>query len=251
MLVTISREHVMNAVTMQGHWEGDAVWNWFDGEPLLRVAILTGKGPKAFSAGQDLLEINQSKSDGTKLPSMPASGFLGLSRRVGKKPVIAAVNGYAFGGGFELALNCDLVVASPTAKFSLPEVKRGLYAGAGGLPRVVRTFGMQLAGEIALAGRILSAKELEQYGFLRVSASPDSLLDNALELANNVAEQSPDGIIVTRAGLRQAWETGSVERAAQLVDERYRQPLLEGENLRIGVEAFAKKKKPVWVPSKL
>jgi enoyl-CoA hydratase/carnithine racemase len=145
----------------------------------------------------------------------------------------------------------DLVIASPTAMFSLPEVMQGLYAGAGGLPRVVQTFGMQLAGDIALTGRLLSAEELKQFGFLRVSSSPESLQKEALQIARDIADQSPDGIIVTRAGLRQAWETASVERAAQLIDERYHRALMEGENMRIGVEAFAKKQKPVWVPSKL
>ncbi|KAJ9129907.1 Crotonase, core [Coniochaeta hoffmannii] len=251
MLVTINREKSMNSIPMRGHWEGEAVWTWFDDEPSLRVAILTGAGSKAFCAGADLHEVGATRGKGTAPQPMPSGSFLGITRRVGKKPVIAAVNGYAYGGGFEIALNCDLVIASPTAKFSLPEVKRGLYAGAGGLPRVVRTFGMQLAGEIAMTGRVLSAEELKGYGFLRVSSSPESLLSEALQLATGIADQSPDGIIVTRAGLRQAWETASVERSAQLIDERYHRALMEGENMRIGVEAFAKKQKPSWVPSRL
>ncbi|OAA60271.1 Crotonase, core [Niveomyces insectorum RCEF 264] len=251
LLVTINREKAMNSIPTAGHWEGDAVWNWFDDEPSLRVAILTGKGTKSFSAGADLHEVGRTRGKGSAPQPIPPSGFLGLSRRIGKKPVIGAVNGYAYGGGFELALNCDLVVASPTAQFSLPEVKRGIYAGAGGLPRVVRTFGMQMAGEIALTGRVLSADELSRLGFLRVASSPASLIDEALKMANAVAAQSPDGIIVTRAGLRQAWETGSVERSAQITDERYNRALMEGENMRIGIAAFEKKQNPVWVASNL
>lgn len=110
---------------------------------------------------------------------------------------------------------------------------------------------MQLAGDIALTGRVLSAEELKQYGFLRVSLSPESLLDEALRVAADIASHSPDGIIVTRAGLRQAWETASVERSAQLTDERYSRALMEGENMQIGINAFATKQKPTWVPSKL
>lgn len=110
---------------------------------------------------------------------------------------------------------------------------------------------MQLAGEIALTGRVLTAQELSQLGFLRISSSPDTLISEALQLASAIVDQSPDAIIVTRAGLRQAWETGSVERSTQLIDERYNRPLMEGENMRIGVEAFAKKEKPKWVGSKL
>ncbi|KAF4126523.1 1,4-Dihydroxy-2-naphthoyl-CoA synthase [Geosmithia morbida] len=253
MLVTINRQRAMNSITMDGHWEGRAIWDWYDDEPSLRVAVLTGRGDKAFSAGADLLEVRtiRADGDGSQIRPMPPSGFFGVSRRTGKKPIIAAVNGYAFGGGFEIVLNCDLVVASPSATFSLPESTRGLYAAAGGLPRLVRSFGMHTASEIAMTGRILSAQEMERHGLARVAKSPDTLIDEAFELASSIVAQSPDAIIVTRAGLRQAWETGSVERAFQLVDERYGKGLFEGDNLKIGLSAFAEKKKPEWVPSKL
>ncbi|KAH7014300.1 enoyl-CoA hydratase [Microdochium trichocladiopsis] len=265
LLVTINRESSRNAITVNGHWEGDLLWAWFDAEPTLRVAIITGKGPKSFCAGQDLLEQHRKRGGKAEAegasgkvptvednrPSMPAGGFAGLSKRLGKKPVIAAVNGYAFGGGFEIALNCDLVIASPTATFALPEAQRGLWAAAGGLPRVVRIFGMQLATDLALTGRILTAKEVEHFGFARVSSSPESLIPEALELAGRIAEMSPDAVIVSRAGLRQAWETASVERATQVIDERFARALLTGENFRIGIKAFAEKKKPEWVPSKM
>ena len=150
-----------------------------------------------------------------------------------------------------LTLISDIVVASPEATFGLPEASRGLYAAAGGLARVVRTFGMQLASDMVLAGRKLSAMEAERHGFCRIATSPGSLLEEALALAGQVSTLSPDAVIVSRSGMRQAWETGSVERAAQLTDERYAAALLEGENIKIGLEAFAKKKQPQWLPSKL
>jgi enoyl-CoA hydratase/carnithine racemase len=106
LLVTINRERAMNAIPMAGHWEGEALWHWFDAEPSLRVAVLTGKGRKAFSAGADLIEQrNRTRSPADGRQRLPPGGFLGISRRNGKKPVIAAVNGYALGGGFEIALN--------------------------------------------------------------------------------------------------------------------------------------------------
>lgn len=144
-----------------------------------------------------------------------------------------------------------MVVASPKATFGLPEVKRGLFAAAGGIPRVVRIFGMQKASEIAMAGHVLTAQEAAHHGFARVAKSPDTLLDEAVALAEAVADNSPDAIIVTRHGLREAWETASVERVAQLNQERYGKALMQGDNLRIGLMAFVMKEKPEWVPSKL
>jgi len=242
----------MNSIPMAGHEEGEALWNWYDEEPDLRCAIITGAGRKAFCAGADLIEqrdVSQGKKAATRFPP---SGFAGISRRVGKKPVIAAVNGFALGGGFEIALNCDMIVASPTATFGLPEALRGLYAAAGGLPRVVRNLSMQMATEIALTGRTLSAEEAKSLQLVNViSSSQADVVSEAIKLAQKVATLSPDAVIVSRAGLREAWETGSVERAAQLVDEKFAKRLRNSENMRRGLQAFADKKKPDWVPSKL
>jgi enoyl-CoA hydratase/carnithine racemase len=109
LLVTINRPQAMNSIPSYAHWEAESIFTWFDNEPSLRVAIITGKGSKAFCAGQDLIEQAQLKSQPT--PPVggtlrhPKSGFAGISRRVGKKPIIAAVNGFALGGGFEICLN--------------------------------------------------------------------------------------------------------------------------------------------------
>ncbi|OAA59393.1 Crotonase, core [Cordyceps fumosorosea ARSEF 2679] len=253
LLVTINREKAMNAIHTDGHYEGERLFQWFDDEPSLRVAVITGKGKKAFCAGQDLKMLMERQLSGeqSNVPALPATGFGGLSRRLGKKPVIAAVNGLALGGGFELALNCDMVVASPTATFGLPEVKRGVWAGAGGIPRVVRIFGMQLASEIVLAGRTLTAEEVKHHGFARIAASQEVVVPEAVALAQQITEASPDAIIMSRAGLREAWETASVERAAQIMDERYMRQLVNGENIKLGLMAFVGKEKPQWVPSKM
>lgn len=109
LLVTINREKARNSIPSIGHIEGDAIFTWFDREPSLRVAVITGTGKKAFSAGADLIEQNSRASgnntESKQKPYMPSSGFAGLSRRQGKKPVIVAVNGFALGGGFEICLN--------------------------------------------------------------------------------------------------------------------------------------------------
>ncbi|KAL4916926.1 ClpP/crotonase-like domain-containing protein [Aspergillus aurantiobrunneus] len=268
LLVTINREKRMNAIPTQGHKDGFAIWNWFDEEPSLRVGIITGTGGKAFSAGADLLEQldfrtqsdSAAQDAGSKGGGGNASlgrepmpnGFGGISQRRGKKPVIAAVNGLALGGGFEICLNCDMVVASPRAEFSLPEVQRGLYAGAGGLARIIRTVGMQVGTELALTGRRISAEEAKSLRLINhISESPEKVLGDAIELANRVADVSPDAVIVSRYGLREAWETGSVEQASRATAELYGKKLITGENLKRGLQAFAQKKKPEWVGSKL
>ncbi|TAQ86969.1 hypothetical protein B7494_g4702 [Chlorociboria aeruginascens] len=254
LLVTINREKGMNSIPSLAHWEADEIFTWFDQEASLRVAIITGAGSKAFCAGQDLIE--QAKFKISPPPASarrhPTSGFCGISRRVGKKPIIAAVNGFALGGGFEICLNCDMVVASPKATFGLPEASVGLYAGAGGLPRIVRNCGLQIGSEIAMTGRKLSAKEALDFHLVnRISQTPESVVKESVDMAKKIAGLSPDAIIVTRHGLREAWETASVERAAQITSERYDRALADGANLRIGLDAFAAKKPPQWIPSKI
>ncbi|KAL3439263.1 ClpP/crotonase [Aspergillus tetrazonus] len=228
LLVTINRTQRMNALPMLGHHVGSAIWNWLDDEPSMRVAVITGKGSKMFCAGADLLEQCDARQGEQRSQGVPEGGFAGLSQRRGKKPVIAAVNGLALGGGFEI----DMVVTSPNAEFPLPEVLRGLYAGAGGLARVVRNCGMQIGSELALTGRRLTAQEAKAFNLVnRISASHESVLEEALSLAKQIASMPPNAIIVTRSGLREAWEAAKI--------------------LRIGLEAFAAKKQPQWVDSKL
>jgi enoyl-CoA hydratase/carnithine racemase len=145
-----------------------------------------------------------------------------------------------------------MVIASPKAMFGLPEVAVGLYAAAGGLPRLMRIVGLQIASEIAMTGRKLTAQEALEYRLVnRVSLSPQSVLNECLTLADAISSFSPDGIIVTRQGLREAWDNSSVEHATSRTRQEYVNRLVAGENFKIGVEAFAKKTRPHWVPSHL
>jgi len=260
LLITINRPKAQNSLPYASHWEAHHLLTWFDSEPTLRTCIVTGSGSRSFCAGQDLIEqgrIAQASARGeqyapSQMLTHPPSGFMGISRRTGKKPIIAAVNGFALGGGFETVLGCDMVVASPSASFGLPEASRGLYAAAGGLARLVRNVGIPVATEIAMAGRVLSAAEAKACGLLNVVSKEDgSVVEEAVTLAKRISELSPDAVIVTRAGLRMAWEEASVERAAQKTEEVWGKGLKEGENIRIGLDAFAKKTRPVWVASKL
>ncbi|OAL38396.1 hypothetical protein AYO20_02455 [Fonsecaea nubica] len=260
MLVTINRPAQMNSITYQLHWDMDSLINWFEDEPELRVAIVTGAGKKSFCAGSDLIEMlkvddaagSKSAHEEHEGHKHPLSGFAGISRRSGRKPIIAAVNGYALGGGWEIALNCDVVVASPTATFGLPEPKVGQYAYSGGLPRLVRSAGLHIASYIALSGRSITAQEALGYGLVnRVSQSGDSLIAEAVEVAGEIAALSPDAIIVTRAALREAWKTADVEVAFQDIHRTLYPKLKQGENFREGLAAFRDKRAPSWKPSKL
>lgn len=145
-----------------------------------------------------------------------------------------------------------MIIADKKATFGLPEVQRGLFAGAGGLSRLVRVCGIQKASELALTGRRVTADEAREIGLVnKVCASIDETRKEALALARQIARSSPDAIIATRSGLRESLDCGSVEQATQRTDQRHTKALMASENLRIGLEAFVKKQQPKWVASKL
>ncbi|KAI0409939.1 enoyl-CoA hydratase/isomerase [Xylaria palmicola] len=252
LLVRMDRPKDLNAMSTTGQWEMDSVWKWFDLEPRLSVAVITGTG-RAFSAGADLKEWNDSMAGDAdpkgRMGNAPA--FKPLSRRLGKKPVIAAVNGLAMGGGCEFVVNCDLVVAAEDAYFGLPEVRRGLAAIGGALPRLLRTVGLQRASEFALTGRRATAREMHEWGLVNKVVAADRVVAEAVRYAELIARNSPDAIVCTRAGLRQGWETASVERAVEWTLEKEFAELQRGENMLEGLRAFAEKREPQWKPSKL
>ena len=154
-IVTINRPEVYNAVHPPLSLELDQVWNEFLEDSEQWVAVLTGAGDKAFSAGNDL---KYSAQPGKYKVQQPKSGFAGLTNRFDRtKPIIAAVNGFAMGGGMETALSCDIILASENAKFALPEVKVGFFAAAGGVQRLSRQIGKKAALEMILTGRSVDA----------------------------------------------------------------------------------------------
>ncbi|GAB7352030.1 hypothetical protein MBLNU459_g2543t3 [Dothideomycetes sp. NU459] len=251
LLVRLNRPKQLNCINIDGHEELDAIWSWLDKEPTLRVGIITGTG-RAFCAGADLKEWNKQNSE-AKPRQMPASGFGALSRRGGRKPVIAAVNGICFGGGCEMIVNCDLVVASSKATFALPEVKRGVVAMAGALPRIVRTLGKPRAMEMALTGRTLAATEAQEWGLINkvVGDKEGEVIEAAVEYAKMIAENSPDAVIVSREGIKLGWDGIGAEEGSRLFMENWYPRLVEGENIKEGVLAFVEKRKPKWTAAKL
>ncbi|VUC31579.1 unnamed protein product [Clonostachys rosea] len=252
LLIRMDRPKALNAMTTAAQWEMDSVWKWFDAEPNLSIAILTGTG-RAFSAGADLKEWNGSMAaDADPSKRMgKAPEFTPLSRRMGKKPIIAAVNGLAMGGGCEFVVNCDIVLATEEATFGLPEVKRGVAAIGGALPRLIRNIGLQRASEFALTGRTATAAEMESWGIVNKIVPKDGdLIKEAVSLAATIAENSPDSIICTRAGLRQGWQSDVETAVAETLSKEFEE-LQRGENILEGLQAFTEKRKPVWKGSRL
>jgi enoyl-CoA hydratase/carnithine racemase len=260
LLVSFNRPKSLNCMNIASQWELHGLFEWYDTEPSLRVAVVTGTG-RAFCAGADLKEWDtQNSSGGGRKRDMPPSGFGALSRRAGKKPIIAAVNGLAYGGGMEMCTNVDMVIAAKSATFALPEVKRGVVAIAGALPRIVRTVGRQRAMEMALTGRTLSAAEALSWGLVNAVTEDAPAESNvmrrpvtakALEYAKMIAGNSPDAVIVSREGIKMGWEGVGAEDGSRLLMEGWGRRLFEGENMKEGVRAFVEKRNPNWIGSKL
>ena len=243
LTVTLNRPEVMNALHRPAHVELDAVWTGFAADPELWVAIVTGAGDKAFSAGNDLKYQAAGNQTGH-----PPSGFAGLTARFDLvKPVIAAVNGVAMGGGFEIALACDLIIASDNAVFALPEPRVGLAALAGGLHRLPRQIPLKQAMGMILTGRRVPAREGEALGFVNEVVPEGQALAAAKRWAAQILELSPMSIRASKetvyrglafADLAEAYAT---QRGLPAV-----KALIESEDRVEGPKAFAEKRKPQW-----
>jgi enoyl-CoA hydratase/carnithine racemase len=250
VLARMDRPSALNALSSHALRELDSVLDWYDAEPTLRVMVVTGTG-RAFTAGADLRKWQRTlEGDGEQKFGL-REGHTPFTRRKGRKPVIAAVNGLAFGGGCEFAVNCDLVIAADNAIFGLPEVTKGLAPTGGVLTRIVHTVGMQIASEIVLTGRRISAQEMHSWGIVNKIVAVNEVVDEALRYASMIAQNSPDAIVCARAGLRQAWETADVEVATEQWHREHFSLLEKGENIREGLAAFMEKRSPKWKQSKL
>ncbi|TIA21413.1 ClpP/crotonase [Aureobasidium pullulans] len=269
VLVTLNRPDKLNCVDQTTSKEIAEIWELFDRDESLVVGIITGNG-RAFCTGADLggmfilsakkcidyllitkPEWNEMNRRGI-VNDMSAPGLAGLPRRAGKKPIIAAVNGITMGGGFEMVANCDLVVAVSSAIFSLPEVKRGIVPVAGCLPRLTRTLGLQRTTDLVLTGRNITAKTLYDWGLVtELVDTPEEVVQGAIKTAQLICKNSPDAVVVGRLGIRLSWKAGSVEDTVTTLAEEWYPRLVQGENFKEGIKAFAEKRSPVWVSSKL
>ncbi|MCJ1335622.1 hypothetical protein MMC09_000894 [Bachmanniomyces sp. S44760] len=268
LLVTLNRPKSLNSITRSGHIELDSIWKWYDAEPSLRCAVITGRG-RAFCAGADLKEWdgelgidNNTKEKPRNQQNQqnqqnPPTNFGGISlRQSGKKPIIAAVNGLCHGGGFEMIINCDMVLASRTATFALPEVKLGVVAIAGALPRLVRTVGRQRAMELCLLGGTIGAERAREWGVVNwvgggEGEEDEDVLKEAIRWAGVVAGNSPDSVIVGKAGVEVGWEGVGVGEGGERIRRGVYSRMENGENMKEGIRAFVEKREARWVDSKL
>ena len=239
----LNRPDVMNAMHSPAHHEMDDALNAFAADTDQWVGIVTGAGERAFSAGNDL----KWQATGGKMGS-PPSGFAGLTSRFDlAKPLIAAVNGVAMGGGFEIALACDLIIAAEGAIFALPEPRVGLAALAGGLHRLPRAIGLKRAMGMILTGRRVSAREGLELGFVNEVTSREDLMPAARRWAGLIGECSPMSIRASKSAVLHGLDEPTLEAA---LENQRRYPevaaLFKSEDFIEGPLAFSQKRPPQW-----
>jgi enoyl-CoA hydratase len=237
-VITINRPEARNAVNGAVARGIATAVDELDASKDVQVLVLTGAGG-TFSAGMDLKGFLSGDS-----PNFADRGFGGIVQRPPVKPIIAAVEGYALAGGFELVLACDLVVASETAKFGLPEVRRGLVAGAGGLLRLPKRIPYHLAMEIALTGEHFPAARLQQAGLVNEIVATGEALTAAKEMASRIALGGPLALTVTKRVIIESadWDsTDAFERQGRIIT-----PVFTSADAREGAMAFAEKRQPQW-----
>jgi crotonobetainyl-CoA hydratase len=244
-ILTLNRPRVLNAVN-RAMWLGAAsAIEAFAQDPHLRVLIVTGTGDRAFCAGSDLKAKASGELEVTE--EMDRWGYAGIVRHFVDKPVIAAVNGYALGGGTEIALSCDLVVASEHATFGLPEPLHGLLAGAGGLLRLPRQIPLKVAMNCILTGESLSAADAMRWGLINRVVPHAQLLDTAIEMAKRICAASPLAIRASKQivyrGLDQSLDFPG---DAWAMNDRWVDEVQASDDAREGMRSFLEKRAPVW-----
>ncbi len=236
--LTINRPHVRNAMDFDTADQIAAAMDMLDARDDLSVAVITG-AEGSFCAGMDLKAFAEGKRS-----AVPGRGFAGITEAPPRKILIAAIEGYALAGGFELALACDLIVSSREAKFGMPEVKRGLVAAAGGLLRLPQQIPYHIAMEYALTGDLFTAARANELGLINRLTEPGEALATALKLAQDIAANGPLAVTATKRIVTEAadWKTDEMFARQKVLTE----PVFLSEDAREGTTAFKEKRPPVW-----
>jgi len=238
LVITLNRPTAHNAVTQSMSVALAAAVDRLDGDDDLAVGVLTGAGA-SFCSGMDLKSFLRGE-----VPEVPGRGFGGFTRRPPVKPMIAAVEGYALAGGFELALACDLIVASESAQFGLPEVRRGLIAGSGGLLRLGTRMPLNIAMQFVLTGRNLPAAEAERWGLVNRLTPAGESLAAALELAREICTNAPLAIAESKRIMTTSPDWPEADRWD--LQERALKAIFATDDAAEGASAFAEKRPPAF-----
>jgi enoyl-CoA hydratase len=236
----LNRPQVLNALNNQLVREVMEALDAFDKEDSISSMVITGN-EKAFAAGADIKEM----ADKNTLQMMDADHVAAFGRiRTIRKPVIAAVSGWALGAGCEVALSCDMIIASDSAKFGQPEINIGVIPGAGGTQRLVRAVGKALAMEMILNNRTLTAQEALQYGLVNRVVPVGDYLSEALKLADEIASRAPLAVRAAKRMINHSYESFLAEGLAE--EKRVFYSLFNSEDQKEGMQAFVEKRKPEW-----
>jgi enoyl-CoA hydratase len=239
-VITINRPEARNAVNGDVASGIEEAIDRIEADDSVWVGILTGV-PPVFCAGADLKEINSGNAGGL---STKKGGFGGITMRERTKPIIAAVDGPALAGGTEIVLSCDLVVASSTATFGIPEVKRNLVAGAGGLFRLGRKIPINIAMELTLTGDPIDAARAHHFGLVNRLVEPGQALDGAIALAEQVCANAPLAVRESRKIVLEA--TNAPDDVGWKMSAEGMGRVMQSEDLQEGLMAFIEKRPPVW-----
>jgi enoyl-CoA hydratase len=238
LVITLNRPEMLNAFDRRQAEEMSEAIDLLEGDPDLRVGVITGANG-VFSSGSDLRAVAAGEST-----VVAPRGFYGVIEHPPDKPLIAAVEGYAVGGGCELALACDLIVASRTALFGLPEARHGVLAGAGGLFRLAQRIPYQQAMELALTGAFIDADRAAELGLVNRVVEAGAALESAIELATVISRNAPLSVVASKAAMRGS--QGLSDEEAWQLQRRLLSEIMATEDSREGVAAFNEKRPPEW-----
>jgi enoyl-CoA hydratase len=239
-VIRFNRPEVLNAINIRMMTELVTALEELDARPEIRCIVLTGDA-KAFAAGADIHEM----ADATAVEMLLRDQFARWDRiRRIKTPIIAAVGGFALGGGCELAMACDIIIAAEGARFGQPEINIGVMPGAGGTQRLTRAVGKAKAMELVLTGRMISADEALRWGLVNCVVPAESLLDEACAWAREIAQKPPLAVRLAKEAVLKAFDT-TIEGGLEYERKNF-YLLFASEDQKEGMKAFAEKRKPVW-----